>query len=157
MASVKAELELQCVSAARDRHCVSEAGSPPACTDLAALADALKVISQDEAGHAALAFRAVRWATRADEEARKRVEHAVSARVEHAVSARVEHAVSARSRSGTKGALSLAEAVDRDVVAWWNTGSLASEVAGEGVFARAIRVVGDRVMDKGASEVVGLL
>ena len=107
------------------------------------------MISQDEAGHAALAFRAVRWATRADEEARKRVEHAVSARV--------EHAVSARSRSGTKGALSLAEAVDRDVVAWWNTGSLASEVAGEGVFARAIRVVGDRVMDKGASEVVGLL
>ena len=99
------------------------------------------MISQDEAGHAALAFRAVRWATRADEEARKRVEHAVSA----------------RSRSGTKGALSLAEAVDRDVVAWWNTGSLASEVAGEGVFARAIRVVGDRVMDKGASEVVGLL
>ena len=99
------------------------------------------MISQDEAGHAALAFRAVRWATRADGEAHKQVEHAVSA----------------RSRSGRQGALSVPEAVGRDVVSWWNTGNLASEVAGEGLFARAIRVVGHRVMDKGASEVVGLL
>ena len=30
------------MSAARDRHCDSDAGSPGACTDLAALADALK-------------------------------------------------------------------------------------------------------------------
>ena len=99
------------------------------------------MISQDEAGHAALAFRAVRWATRADGEARKRIEHAVSA----------------LSRSGRQGALTLSEAVDRDVVSWWNTGNLASEVAGEDRVARAIRVVGKRVMGKGASEMVELL
>ena len=98
----------------------------------------VQVIAQDEAGHAALAFRAVRWATRTDAQAWKQVDQAVSA-------------LSQSDAAG--GPLSLRAAV----VSWWKTGTLASHMAVEGRVERAVRVVSDRVMGKGASEVAELL
>ena len=102
----------------------------------------VQVIAQDEAGHAALAFRAVRWATRTDAQEWKRVDRAVSA-------------LSQSDAAG--GPLSLRAAVDRGVVSWWKMDDLASDIAVEGRVERAVRVVSDRVMGKGASEVAELL
>ena len=111
-ASVKAEMEWQCVLSARDRHCNNSTSSPDACADLAALSETLKVIARDEAGHAALAFHAVRWATRTDTEAWKQVDLAVN-----------QLSLSSHSASS----LSLQTAVDRAVRSWWATGDLAPE------------------------------
>ena len=101
------------------------------------------MIARDEAGHAALAFRAVRWATRTDAEAWKQVDLAVNQLSLSSHSAR---------------SLSLQAAVDRAVRSWWATGDLTpgTVAAVDGRVAHAVHVVGHRVLGKGTSEVTEL-
>ena len=101
------------------------------------------MIARDEAGHAALAFRAVHWATRTDTEAWKQVDLAV-------------HQLSHARRAGS---LSLQAAVDQAVRSWWATGDLTPGTATAAIderVAHAVHVVGERVLGKSASEVTEL-